>query len=127
MLTYYLLVMLFIFLIVSVLGYLFIILKEKYYFSQNIILIDSKGISQEQIDEIEAKHFTLGNKEIMSGDEMKIYFDNHKIIRGIILGAKLKENTILILTPNDQIKYVFIEDIIAFKITSKYGKFFKRF
>ena len=127
MLTYFLLTILCVLLILSISGYLFIILKEKYYLSHNIIIIDCKGVSQTHLDEVEAKCFTLGDEEIMSGDEMKIYFNNNRSIRGIILGAKLKENCILLITAKEKIESVSIKDIQRFKIISKYGKIFKRF
>jgi len=125
--TYYLLTILCILFIISILGYLLVILKEKYYLSHNIIFLDCKGVSQNHLDEVEAKCFTLGDKEIMSGDEMKIYFNNNRSIKGIILGAKLKENRILLVTAKERIESISIKDIQRFKIISKYGKIFKRF
>ncbi|HHY90061.1 MAG TPA: hypothetical protein GX503_00200 [Clostridiales bacterium] len=127
MFTYYLLTILCILFIISILGYLLVILKEKYYLSHNIIFLDCKGVSQNHLDEVEAKCFTLGDKEIMSGDEMKIYFNNNRSIKGIILGAKLKENRILLVTAKERIESISIKDIQRFKIISKYGKIFKRF
>ncbi len=128
MLTIYLLDFLIILLIIFLLGYILIILKEKYYLWHNIILINSKTVSQNHIDEIDIKHFLLGNVEIMAGDEIKIYSnDNKNVLKGIVLGAKRQDNSLFIVTHKDKVEQVSIKDIRNFKIIDKYGKIFKKF
>lgn len=114
-------------LVVSIFGYLLTIIKEKYYLWHNTIFIESKILSQQHIDEVETKHFILGNVEVMAGDEMKIYLYNNSSLKGIILGARLGDDCLLIITSKDEIKSIDIQDIKNFKIISKYGKLFKKF
>ncbi|WP_129596389.1 hypothetical protein [Anaerophilus nitritogenes] len=113
--------------IIFFLGYIFTILKEKYYLWNHFIFIDSKAISQEHIDEVETRYFKIGKIRVMAGDEMKIYCHNKNVIKGIIIGATLKDNRVLIVTPKDEIEFVNVDDIKDIKIISRYGKFFNFF
>lgn len=112
---------------ISIIGYLLCIFKEKYYLWHNKILIDSKGITEEHINEIDTNYFRVGNVEMMAGDEIKIYFNNKSKLRGIVLGAKIQENSLLIITPKDTVELVELKNIKSFKIINKYGKLFNRF
>ncbi|KXG75962.1 hypothetical protein [Thermotalea metallivorans] len=112
---------------ISVIGYLLCVFKEKYYLWHNKILIDSKGITEEHINEIDTNYFRVGNVEMMAGDEIKIYFNNKSKLRGIVLGAKIQENSLLIITPKDTVEMVELKNIKSFKIINKYGKLFNRF
>ncbi len=110
---------------VTLLGYFMVTIKEKYYLLNNVIMIDCKGVTQEDLDEVELKHFKLGNAEIMAGDEMKICIhENHKL-QGTVLGAKMTNNSILMVTEYQRVEAISIKDIKNFKIISRYGKFFK--
>lgn len=109
---------------VTLLGYIFVIIKEKYYLMNNIVLIDCKGITQQDLDAIELKHFKLGSSEIMAGDEMKICIDNNNQLRGTVLGAKITDNSILMVTDGKKVECISIQEIKKFKIISRYGKFF---
>ncbi|WP_053956921.1 hypothetical protein [Inediibacterium massiliense] len=113
--------------IIFFLGYIFTILKEKYYLWNHFIFIDSKAISQEHIDEVETRYFKIGKIRIMAGDEMKIYFHNKNVTKGIIVGAKLKDNRLLIVNPKDEVEFVNVDEIKDIKIISRYGKFFNFF
>ncbi|SHJ13352.1 hypothetical protein SAMN02745975_01349 [Geosporobacter subterraneus DSM 17957] len=125
MYTQYLLLSLCMLFFVSLSGYFMVTVKEKYYLMNNIIMIDCKGVTQEDLDEVELKHFKLGNAEIMAGDEMKICIrENHKL-QGTILGAKMTDNSIIIITDHQRVEAISIKDIKNFKVISKYGKFFK--
>ncbi|WZL74764.1 hypothetical protein QBE52_08765 [Clostridiaceae bacterium 35-E11] len=108
-------------------GYLLTIIKEKYYLWHNTICIESKALSQQHVDDIDTKHFILGNVEVMAGDEMKINLYNNSSLKGIILGAKLGDNSLFIITSKDELRAINIQDIKRFKIISKYGKLFKKF
>ena len=46
--------MLFIF---SIIGYILVVLKEKFFLKQNIILIDNKHLTQEDLDETDINEF----------------------------------------------------------------------
>ncbi|MBB6216979.1 hypothetical protein HNQ80_003084 [Anaerosolibacter carboniphilus] len=112
---------------VSMLGYLLCVLKEKYYLKNNRIVLDGKGITEEHINEIDTNYFRVGKIEIMAGDEVKIYFNNKSKLRGIILGAKIRENSLMIITENDTVELVELKNIRSFKVINKYGKLFNWF
>ena len=125
MYTQYLLLSLRMLFLVTILGYFLVTIKEKYYLLNNMIMIDCKGVTQEDLNEVELKHFKLGKAEIMAGDEMKIcIYKNHKL-QGTVLGAKMTNNSILMITDHQKVEAISIKDIKNFKIISKYGKFFK--
>jgi hypothetical protein len=109
------------------LGYFLCVLKEKYYLKNNRIVLDGKGITEEHINEIDTNYFRVGKNEIMAGDEVKIYFNNKSKIRGIILGAKIRENSLMIITGNDTVELIELKNIRSFKIINKYGKLFNWF
>jgi hypothetical protein len=117
----YFLLMLF---MVSVIGYIFAVLKEKLYLKNNIILINKKSITQEHIDEADMKEFVFDGCKVKSGDEIKVVLKGKQKLEGIVIGAKKKERAILMVTHDDKIRKLNIDNIIKFKIVSKYGKFF---
>lgn len=111
--------------IVACFGYIFATLKEKIYLKRNIILIDKKSVTQEHIDETDIKEFVLDGNRMKSGDEIKLITKGKRKYRGTLIGAKKKENKIMIVTKDDEIKLFNVENIFRLKVTSKYGKFFK--
>ncbi len=111
--------------IVTCFGYIFVTLKEKVYLKRNIILIDKKSVTQEHIDETDIKEFVLDGNRMKSGDEIKLITKGKRKYSGTLIGAKKKENKIMIVTNNDEIKLFSVENIFRLKVTSKYGKFFK--
>lgn len=110
--------------IVSCFGYIFTTLKEKLYLERNIILINKKSIKQEHIDEMDIKEFILDGNKVKSGDEIKLITKEKKKYNGILIGAKIIEKKIMIVTHKDEIKSFNIESISKLKVTTKYGKFF---
>lgn len=112
---------------VSLIGYILVVIKEKIYLRQNLIVIDSKSVTQEYIDETDLKEFIISGTEIRAGDEVKVILSGNKKMTGIIIGANKKENLILMVTHDDQIKRFNVNKIKKLKIVSKYGRFFKSF
>jgi uncharacterized Zn ribbon protein len=112
---------------VSLIGYILVVIKEKIYLRQNLIVIDNKSVTQEYIDETDLKEFIISGTEIRAGDEVKIILSGNKKMTGIIIGANKKENSILMVTHDDQIRRFNVDKIQKLKIISKYGKFFKSF
>ncbi|MGF7057307.1 hypothetical protein [Brassicibacter mesophilus] len=112
-------------LLVSTIGYIFVVIKEKLYLKDNTIIINKKSITQEHIDETDMKVFVLGGVELKSGDEIKFTLLENKRIEGILIGAKIKENEIIVVTHTDEVKRFKVDKIKKVKIISKYGKFFK--
>lgn len=112
---------------VSVIGYILAVVKEKILLKNNIILIDKKSVTQSHIEETDMKEFILDGFRIKSGDELKVFLKDNKKFEGIVIGAKKKEKSILMVTYGDEVKKFSVENIAKFKIISKYGKFFKEF
>ncbi len=124
MYTKYLLNVLGMLFVVSMLGYFLCVLKEKYYLKNNRIVIDGKGITEDHINEIDTNYFKVGKTEIMAGDEVKIYFNDKKKLEGIILGAKIQENSFMIITGDDTVELIELKNIKSFRVINKYGKLF---
>ena len=108
----------------SVLGYSLTVLKEKYYLKNNIILIDNKHISQEEIDDTDMQEFFLDGTRLKAGDEITVITKTKEKFRGVVLGAFQKEQSIKLVTHANEIIKLKIESIKQFRIMSKYGKFF---
>ena len=101
----------------------FSILKEKMYLRNNIIIIDNKKVTQEHLDETDMKEFILDGVKVKAGDEIRVITKEKKKYNGILIGAKKRDRSILMVTHDDEIKSFKIDNIIKFKILSKYGKF----
>ena len=110
--------------IVSLLGYIFIVLIEKKHIKQNIILIDNKHLSENDIKEVDIRKFVFMGERLCSGDEIKITTKNNKAFNGTIIGAKSANKAIHIITYNNQISKFKIDNILKLKVISRYGKFF---
>ncbi|MBU5314154.1 hypothetical protein KQI38_19220 [Tissierella carlieri] len=121
---YYLRIMLVLLFIASIFGYIFVILKEKIYLKNNIIIIDKKVVTQEHLNEADMKEFILDGLRVKAGDEIRVITKENKKYNGILLGAKKKDKSILMVTHRDEIKLFAIDNILKFKVVSKYGKFF---
>ncbi len=111
-------------LVASIFGYIFVILKEKLYLQNNIIYIDKKVVTEKVLEETDIKEFFLDGLRVKAGDEIRVITKEKEKYIGILLGAKKKDRSIIMVTHNDEIKDFQIENITKFKIISKYGKFF---
>lgn len=90
-----------------------------------MIIINKKSVTQEHLDETDMKEFILDGCRIKAGDEVKVVLNDKKRFSGIIIGAKRKERAILLVTYKDEVKKLCIDNIVKFRVISKYGKFFK--
>ncbi|AFS78711.1 hypothetical protein Curi_c17040 [Gottschalkia acidurici 9a] len=113
--------------LVCIIGYVLVVIKEKINLMDNTIIIDKKSVTQDCIDEAEIKIFMLGGQEIRSGDEVKITLPGNEMIEGIVIGAKIKQNELMLVTHRDEVKKFKVDKIKRVKIISKYGRFFKAF
>ncbi len=111
-------------LITSIFGYIFSTLKEKMYLKNNIILIDKKAVTEEDLHSTDMKEFILDGVKVKAGDEIKVITREKKKYNGILIGAKKIEQSIIMVTHRDEIKSFSIDNILKFKIISKYGQFF---
>ncbi len=110
--------------IISVIGYILVVLKEKIYLKNNMIIIDNKHVTQEHLDKTDLKEFFLDGKRIKSGDEIKVITKSKDKYIGTIIGATQREKSILMVTHSNRVLSFKIDNILQFKIISKYGKFF---
>ncbi|WP_242866791.1 hypothetical protein [Abyssisolibacter fermentans] len=111
-------------LLVSICGYILVVIKEKLYLRKNIILLDKKSVTQKHINEADIKEFLLDGNRLKTGDEVKVILKNKNTISGVIIGAIKKENQLLIVTHNDEVRKFSIGIIKQIKVVSRYGKFF---
>ncbi len=118
----YLLKILIVLFVVSLFGYFISVIKEKMDLNNNRISINSKNVTDKLLNELDLKFFKLGNIRLTIGDEIKIYLKNDNIIKGRVLGAKKKENSLCILTLEDRVMELKINNIKKLKIISRYGK-----
>lgn len=110
--------------IISVIGYILVVLKEKIYLKNNMIIIDNKYVTQDHLDETDLKEFFLNGERIRAGDEIKVVTKSKDKFIGTIIGATQSEKAILMITHGNQLLRFKIDNIAQFKIISKYGKFF---
>lgn len=115
---------LFILLIANILGYILVVLKEKLYLKNNVIVIDKKSVTKKHLEKADMKEFMLDGSKVKSGDEVKVITTARKKFHGILIGAIKSEKSILMVTHKDEIKQFNIDNILKFKVISKYGKFF---
>lgn len=111
-------------LLVSICGYILVVIKEKLYLRKNIILLDKKSVTQKHINDADIKEFLLDGNRLKTGDEVKVILKNKNTISGVIIGAIKKENQLLIVTHNDEVRKFSIGIIKQVKVISRYGKFF---
>lgn len=116
--------------LLSLSGYVLVVFKEKFFLKNNMIIIDNKYFKIDMLEETDTKDFMFRGQRVKSGDEVKIVLSeknkNNKIVyKGILLGAKPKEHSIHLLSHDNELVVCKTEYIKKFKITSKYGKFFR--
>lgn len=111
-------------LITSIIGYILVVLKEKIYLKNNIILIDNKSVTQDHLDNTDMKEFFLDGTILKAGDEIRVITRREEKVKGILIGAIQKEKSILLVTNGNKVLKFRVDNIKQFKIISKYGKFF---
>lgn len=112
------------FFLVSIIGYILVVIKERLYLNDNMIVLGKKSVTQEHIDETDMKFFSIGGIRLKSGDEIRVILSNNNKVDGIVIGAKTKNKELLLVTYNDEIKSFEVGKIKRIKIVSKYGSFF---
>ena len=89
-----------------------------------MIVIENKSVTQADLDEADIKEFIFKGTRARFGDEVKIVTGNNHKFKGILIGAVNKDKSILMVTYNNKVEKLNIDNIVEFKIISKYGKFF---
>lgn len=110
--------------IISIIGYILTVLKEKLHLKNNMIVINKKSVTQNHLNEADMKEFVFDGNKVKSGDEVKVTLKGNKRLGGIIIGAAKKDRAIILVTYEDEVKKLNIDNITKFKIISKYGRFF---
>lgn len=119
----YIKIILIISLILSISGYIFAVLREKYYLRKNIIIIDNKYIKKSHLKGLDMNSFIYNKIYLKTGDELKI-ITQKKTYKGILLGGKFNEGIIRIVIKPHNILEIRLNEILKLKVTKKYGKFF---
>ena len=88
----------FVLFIVSLIGYILVVLKEKLYLKNNVIVIDNKHVTEEHLKQADLKEFYLDGRRIKSGDEIKVKSKEKKNIIGTLIGAVVEEQSIMLIT-----------------------------
>ena len=111
-------------LVISILGYILSVLKEKLYLKNNIIVINKKSVTEKHLEEADMKEFILDGSRVKSGDEIRIVTRRKDKFDGILIGAIRRDRAILMVKHDDEIKKFNIDNILKLKVISRYGKFF---
>ncbi|MDK9709645.1 hypothetical protein [Acidaminobacter sp.] len=111
-------------LMLSVMGYLMSALKETMDFKRAVVRFKSRKVTQSLIDQYDVKIFKLGGRRVNIGDEVKIVLENEEQLKGCVLGARKKLNSLALITELDEIVELNIRQIRKLKIVTKYGRLF---
>ena len=90
-------------LISSIIGYILVVLKEKMFLKNNIILIDNKFVTQDHLDNTDMKEFILDGTMLKAGDEIRVITRREEKFIGILIGAIQKEKSILLVTHSNKV------------------------
>lgn len=110
--------------IFSLSGYILVVMREKFFLKNNMIIIDNKYLTQQDLEEADIREFIFRGQVLKSGDEILVYTRDRRKVLGTIIGAKKDDDTIHIITYKNRIVKCRVEDILKFKVISKYGRFF---
>lgn len=108
---------------VNIAMYIFLVIREKFYLRQNIIMLDYRNIRQEDISEVDINEFTFQGIKARTGDEVRVDTDEKKY-KGTVIGIEFDNKLMHIVTKRKEIKKIKIGNIENFKILNKYGSFF---
>lgn len=110
-------------LVFNVLAYILVVLREKILLKKNIILIDNKHITQEDINNTDVNEFIYKGVSVRSGDGIKIITKEKNTLDGIIIGANKSERAVHLITYENKVIKCPIKDIQKIKVIDKYGNF----
>ncbi len=120
---YYIKIILITSLVISLMGFLFATIREKYYLKNNIIIIDNNSLTEDVFEDIDINQMFFKGLKIKTGDELKIKTKD-RTYKGILLGGKFKEGVIKILINSEELIELEVKNIIEVKLLREYGKFF---
>ena len=80
-------------LIINIIGYILVVLKEKLYLKNNIIVINKKSVTEDHLKAADMKEFILDGTRVKSGDEIRIVTLAKDRFEGILIGAIKQERS----------------------------------
>lgn len=99
------------------------VIREKIALSNNMIVIESDHISNEDLKRAEVKMFMIQGKKIHAGDQIKVITKFKDKIEGMVLGIDTKQEA-LILADEASVMDIQFGKIADVKLISRYGKLF---
>lgn len=108
----------------SALGYVLAVLKEKMDLHHDQVHIPSRRVTQRDIDGVELKAFRVGKVKLMIGDQIKVYLKDSRQVRGTVLGARKRDNSLCLVTPQDEVVTLSVAAISRLKVLARYGRLF---
>lgn len=111
-------------LFVSVFGYIFAILDEKSFAKNNDVFLDNKNLTQDHLKEAAKTVFILRGDIIGTGDEIKIITGRKEKLKGTVIGFDTLNETIHIITFDNEIKKIKRSEVLRFRVKGRCGKFF---
>lgn len=109
---------------VAAAGYVLSVLKEKMDLYHDQVHIPSRRLTQHDIDGVDLKAFRVGRVNLMIGDRIKVYLKDSSQVRGTVLGARKKDNSLCLVTPDDELVTLSVATIRRLKVLDRYGKLF---
>lgn len=109
---------------VAVFGYVLAVLKEKMDLYHDQVHIPSQNLTQMDLDSVDLKAFRVGKVNLMIGDQIKVYLKDNVKIRGTVLGARKKDNSLCLVTARDELVTLSVPNIRKLKVVNRYGKIF---
>ncbi len=109
---------------VSAFGYILTVLKEKIDLFHNQVHIPSQNLTQRDMDSVELKAFRVGKVNLMTGDQIKVYLKGNVKLRGTVIGARKKDNSMYIVTEQDELVTLRVQTIRKLRVVTRYGKIF---
>lgn len=109
---------------VSIFGYVMAVIKEKIDLFHNQVHIPSQKLTQLDIDAIELKAFRVGKVNLMTGDQVQVYLKDNMKVRGTVIGARKRDNSLCIVTSRDELLTLSVQTIRKLRVVTRYGKIF---
>ena len=109
---------------VSVSGYVMAVVKEKIDLRRNQVHIPSRNLTQSDIDAVELKAFRVGKVNLMTGDQILVLMSDNVKLRGTVIGARKRDNSLFMVTTRDEMVTLSVAAIKKLRVLARYGKIF---
>lgn len=109
---------------VSIFGYVLTVIKEKIDLYHDQVHIPSQKLTQMDIDSVDLKAFRVGKVNLMTGDQIQVQLKDNVKVRGTVIGARKRDNSLCIVTSRDELLTLSVQTIHKLKVVTRYGKIF---